>query len=70
MYKLIILLSIFSSLSLVFAQKSIPKPTWINSPEAECNSKTQLCAVGVGTGRLFAQQNALKSLAKAKAKTR
>ena len=48
----------------IFASKSYgQKPDWVDSPMKGCSSTTEICAAGTGTGRIFAQQNALQSLA-------
>lgn len=40
------------------------KPKWINNPDSSCKKLTELCAVGMGTGRDEAQRNAKVAIAK------
>ena len=33
------------------------KPNWVNEPMSVCQKQKEICAVGTGTGRIFAEQN-------------
>lgn len=47
--------------TLVLAEE---KPTWINSPDTGCKKLTEICAVGMGSGRDEAKRNAKIEIAK------